>query len=369
MARIKILLVVGSNLMHGTERYVVDLARHLSRDKFSVTVATPEKGTLSEILASYNINEFVYNNGILNTFSWKGIVNLIKYLLKNRYDIIHSNFSIVPNIIGRLLGVKLNIEIKHGILIPDEILNNMTFRKKMHEKIKEYFVDCFIAISTNDKAKMVEYFGISGEKIKVIYNGIDIDNIIEYRKNKDEISESNKKEILIGTIGRFTYQKAHNILIEAFKKALPECPNARLVILGVGEDENELNEIISSNKMQDKIMLEKYKKNVYSYINKFDIFILTSRFEGVPYVLLESMIIGIPIISTKVGGIDNVLENNKTALLVENGNIEEIVRAIVRLYKNSALRAKLSENAFQEIQKYSVEKMVKNVENLYLKYF
>jgi hypothetical protein len=77
MAIKRVLLVVGNNMMHGTERYAVDLARHLSKEKFYVTVAVPEKGPLSDILSKYNINEFIYKNGKFNSFSLKGTINLI----------------------------------------------------------------------------------------------------------------------------------------------------------------------------------------------------------------------------------------------------------------------------------------------------
>jgi glycosyltransferase involved in cell wall biosynthesis len=362
----KILLVVANNLMHGTERYVIDLAKHLSNEKFIVTVAVPEKGPLSDILHQNNINEFVYFNGKFNKFSIKGSYNIFKYLRKNRYDVIHSNCGIIPNIIGKILGVKLNIEIKHGILIADEVLENMTMGNKFHEKIKQYFVDYFIAISQNDKEKMIKYFDIKENKIKVIYNGVDTENIIPYNKKLDYESESKKESLLIGTIGRFTYQKAQDILIHSFKIVLSEYPNMKLMIMGVGEDRKNIEKLICTENLQDKIILEDYKINVYDFIRKFDIFILTSRFEGVPYVILEAMNIGTPIISTRVGGIDNILTDGYSALLVEKGNVGKISNALIRLINNPMLRINLSNNAFAEVKKYSIEKMSKNVEDLYL---
>jgi glycosyltransferase involved in cell wall biosynthesis len=368
MRKKKILLVVGNNLMHGTERYAIDLARYLDPGLFEVTVATPEKGSLSELLQKYGIREFVYNNGKFNYFTFRGAVNLARHILKKRYDVIHSNFSIVPNMIGRILGVKLNIEIKHGILIPYETLNNLTRKQKFHEKMKEFFVDKFIAISENDKDKMIHYFGIDSSKIEVIYNGLDTEKVIQYRKSPDIKKESEKKSILIGTIGRFSYQKAQNVLIEAFEKVMDRCQNLKLIIIGAGENEKEMNDIVKNRNLSDRVTIEKYKEEIYDYIRKFDIFVLTSRFEGVPYVLLESMLIGTPIVSTRVGGIDNVLRDNYSAFLVDRENAGQVSEAINKLVKDPTLRVKLAANALSEVEKYDVRIMAENVKKLYLKY-
>lgn len=364
---IKVLLVVCSNRMYGTERYVVELAKNLSKEKFTVWVAVPEKGPLSDILKVNGINEIDYNNGKMNKFSLRGTLRLFKIIRKYRFDIIHTNAGIIPNILGKFLGVKVSIEIKHGILIPDEILDNMSLKDKYHEWLKQYFVDYFIAISDNDKKKMIKYFKIKEDKIKVIYNGVEYDKLLPYQKKKGNSEESLHKDfITLGTIGRFTYQKGQEILIEAFSKIYKRYNNVRLIIVGSGENEDSINRLIVSKNLQKNVFVEGYKENIYEYLKKLDIFILTSRFEGVPYVILEAMCIGVPIISTKVGGIDNVLENEIDAILTEKNDILDTERAMIKLIDNKDLRAKIVDNANVKIKRYSIELMVKNTEELYL---
>jgi glycosyltransferase involved in cell wall biosynthesis len=302
----------------------------------------------------------------MNTFTLKGVINLFKKIRNRNFDIIHGNAGIIPNILGKLLGVRLNLESKHGILISDEELYNMSFKLKLHEKIKEYFVDYFIAESENDKQKMIKYFRIKNEKIKVIYNGIDLKkkyltiatNI--YKSNNDE------KNIIIGTIGRLTFQKGIDLLIKAFANVADKINNIKLFILGSGENETYLKNVVIENGCENKVIFIKYNEDIYDFYNKLDIFILTSRYEGVPYVILEAMNYGLPIISTRVGGIDNILTNGYSALLVENCNTEEISNSLIRLIEDPLLRNKLSSNALIDVQKYSIEEMSKNVENFYL---
>ena len=235
---IKVLYVVCNNVMHGTERYVVDLARNIDKNIFSVCVATPEKGPLSDILQFYNIEEIIYNNGRMNLFTLKGAVKLFKQMFKKKFDVIHTNAGVVPNLLGKILRVKLNIEIKHGILIPDEILNTLSFKQKYHEKIKQYLVDYFIAISENDKKKMIKFFNIKEKKIEIIYNGVDLQNLLQYKKENVQNNNKHNDEIIIGTIGRLEYQKGHDVLIKAFSRVVNLYPKIKLLILGTVKDEN-----------------------------------------------------------------------------------------------------------------------------------
>jgi len=362
---IKVLLVVCNNVIHGTERYVLDLARNLDTRKFKVMVATPSAGPISETLKANNIEEIVYENGRMNRFTLKGTCNLFKKLRQGNFDIIHTNAGIIPNIIGKILRIKRNIESKHGILLPDEILEKMPLKTFLHEKIKEYFVDTFIVESDIDKEKMIKYFKIKSDKIKVIYNGIDITNKSLLSVTESDKVNNQKDGFLIGTIGRLTYQKGQDVLLKAFAIVCKSIKNVKLVILGSGEEESNLKKLVQDGGIEDKVIFENYREDFYGFIKGLDIFVLTSRFEGVPYVILEAMALGTPIISTKVGGIENVLRNNITALLIDKDNIQQIQNAIITLYNNPSLRLSLSNEAVNEIRKYSLKNMIDKVDGLY----
>lgn len=363
---INVLHIVCNNVVHGTERYVIDIIKSIDRNIFSISVATPSYGPLSLILKEMEVEEIIYDNDKMNTFTMMGAIKLLKKIYNRNFHVIHGNAGIIPNIIGKFLGVKLNIESKHGILFSEEVLENMTFIMKYHEKIKEYFVDFFIAESENDKKKMIKYFDINEKKIKVIYNGINLNKTISL--NVDSIDSSNKdtKEIVIGTIGRLTFQKGHDILIKAFKSVIEVSRKVKLIIMGSGEQEKNLMKMITDFGLNESVIIKKYNENFNDFFKKLDVFILTSRFEGVPYVLLEAMNNKIPIIATRVGGIDNILDDGKTGLLIEKENIKETESALLKLVVDTDLRNFLSSNAFKEVQKYSLESTVKSIEKLYI---
>ncbi len=364
---IKVLLVVGSNNFNGTERYAVDIARKLPKDKFEVWIATPEYGNLSEVLKEYNISEFVYSNHKLNKFSVNGALKLFSFIRKNKFDVVHANTGIIPCIAAKMLGVNLVLETKHGLFFTKENIENLSFRQRMHEKVKQYFVDYFIAISGNDKEKMVKYFKIDEKKIRVIYNGVDIDGLSDYRILKQEKGILNKNELYVGSIGRLTYQKAQNKLINAYLKLKDEFNKIKILIIGKGEDEEMLRTLIKQNKLEENIKIIDYKKNIFDYFLDLDALILTSRYEGIPYVMMEAMVIGVPVITTDVGGISNLIKSDYNGIIINADRSDDFKNAFEKLQNDRDYYNKIAKNAYNTIKDYSIDSSINNYINLYSK--
>ncbi|MEO8208919.1 MAG: glycosyltransferase family 4 protein [bacterium] len=359
---VKVLLVVSNSILNGTERCVINIAKSLNNENFEIWVATPEQGQLSDILKEYSIKEFVYNNGKIGKFSFHGSKNLYKFIKEKKFDIVHANSGIIPCVIGKLLGVKLCLETKHGLFFSQKELENISFKHKIYEKIKEYFVNYFVVVSDNDRERLIKFFNIKERKIKVIYYGIDLKKLEPFIKEK---SKFKKEKSVIGNIGRLTYQKGQDILIKSFLKLLSLEKNVELIIIGDGEDEQMLKNIIHENNLEEFIKIINYKKNIFEYFSSFDIFVLTSRFEGIPFVLYESMKLGIPVISTEVGGINKIIQNDYNGILIEVDNIDQTTNAMKRLISDKELYCKMRKNAIDSVEKYGLQNMVKEYENLY----
>lgn len=364
---IKVLLVVSNNLMHGTERYALELAEYLPKDIYDVYIATPAYGPLSDLIKQKNLKEIIYNNGAFDKFTLKGSLNLFKEIKKHKFDIIHANSGIIPCIIGKLLRIKLCIEIKHGIFYSDNQLEKISRITFFKEYIKQYFVNFFIAISENDKQRLIKFFKIKQNKIKVVYNGLNT-NEIDKQIVKDAAGQKNKSndEIVLGTIGRYNYQKAYDILVEAVDLVVSEKKNVQFYFIGTGEEESKIRQLVKEKNLVQYITFIGYTKEIFKYLLSFDIFVLTSRYEGVPYVLLEAMYMEIPIICTKVGGIDNILINNENALITESDSPYQTSQAILALISDSALRKKLAKNSKELISSFTSQKMALNTSDLYL---
>ncbi|MBI5401962.1 MAG: glycosyltransferase family 4 protein [Ignavibacteriae bacterium] len=359
---IRILYVVLGTALNGTERYVVDLAENLPRDEFKVFIATPQKSDLSEYLKKAELEEFVFENGDKNAFSFRGLKNIYRFIREKKIDIIHSNSGILPCLIGKFSSSRISFETRHGLFYTMKQLENLPLKRKIIEKVKQYFSDFQIAISYNDKEMLKKYFGIKEEKIKVIYNGIDENKFTQYRKATGSSSE---ELIKLVNVGRLTFQKAQDILLESVRKLKDEFTDFHLTIIGEGEDKFKLENYIEKYSLQKYVRIEKYRKDLFEYLQNFDILVMSSRYEGVPYVMLESMAIGLPVIMTDVGGIGNVIENGVSGLIIKEGSTDELKDAILTLSKDKKLFCELQINAIVTLSKYTIKNMIENYMHLY----
>ena len=361
---INVLLIVCNNMLNGTERYVLDLAKNLPKDEFDVTIATPLQGPLSAMISEMKLKEFNYNNGKIEFYSLKGLYNLYKYIKKERIDVVHANAKFQPCITAKLAGAKLTVETKHGIFYTSRQLKSLSGARIAYEKIKQLFVDRFIAISENDKKTMIKYFRINEKKISVIYNGIDI-NEIRTNAAYDKFIKVKDSGIVIGNVGRLTFQKAQEILLRAFNQLQVKIENLSLVLVGDGENENELKEYVKVNNLKDKVIFKGYIKDVYKELLKFDILALSSRYEGTPYVIFEAMALNIPVVTTDVGGIGNVLTDGYDALICPYDSPDSLVKSLEKMIIDKQLRENIIESAAETIRKYTISKMTSKVAELY----
>ena len=366
MDKINLLHVVCNDEFNGTERYVVDLAKNLNKDEFNVIVATPMKGPLSEILKENNVREEVYNNGKKYYYSLKGLYNLYRIMKSNKIDIVHANAKFHPCIAVVFAGVKLKIETRHGIFYSKKQLENLSFLRKVYEYAKQFFVNDFIATSENDKDTLIKYFKISRKKVSVLFLGIDFKDM----ENRSEGLFSYKPYIpgtdfIIGHIGRLTYQKAQEYLLEAFKIIAGKYEKARLVIVGSGENENILKKYIEENSLNDKIIFKGYIKDIYREMQTYHVHVLTSRYEGTGYVNLEAMALGVPVVTSNVGGATNFFTSGMDSIITEVENPASTAEAIGKLISDEKQRVILIKNAFNTVKKYSVQKMAEDTSAYY----
>jgi len=361
---IKVLLVVCNNVLNGTERYVLDVAGNLSPDEFDVTIATPLTGPLSELISEKKLKEFNYDNGKIEFYSLKGLFNLYKYIRKEKFNVVHANAKFHPCISAKLARVNLTVETKHGIFYTSRQLKKLSKFRIAYENIKQLFVDKFIAISENDKEAMVKYFRIREEKISVIYNGI---NIAEIKQNAgfDKFQKEISPDIIIGNIGRLTFQKAQEILLQAFNLLQAKIKNVKLILVGNGENENGLREYVKVNNLNDKVVFKGYIKDIYKELLNFDILAISSRYEGTPYVIFEAMALDIPVVTTDVGGISNILNDRYDAMICPYDSPGSLVKSLENIINDENLRKNIINSAGKTIKNYTIAKMASNVSDLY----
>lgn len=185
------------------------------------------------------------------------------------------------------------------------------------------------------------YFkGSLATKTYVIYNPLFI------RDDMKGISIQSTKEKRIVTVGRLHPQKNHKLMIETFNKFLTKNPEYTLTIYGEGVERENLERLIQELGLNEKVLLPGNSKYVHDEIKNAEIFLLTSRYEGMPNALIEAMAMGIPCISTKVSGATDLIKSGVNGILCES-DADSICEAMCQIVEDKVLAKDISQNSVQ----------------------
>lgn len=212
--------------------------------------------------------------------------------------------------------------------------------------------DKIITLTNHDKKSYTEKYKVNN--VRRIYNPID-HTIFKYRKNY------NKKSKKILSVGRLTYQKNFESLIEVAKNVTEKHPDWTFDIYGEGELREELQQKIDENNLTDKIHLKGQVNNLYSLYNEYSMLVMTSRYEGFPMTLLESMANGLPLIAFDVPtGPNEIIIENINGYLIKPFEIKSMCKKINYLIENEEERVRISENCNKQCDKYSLKNTIKD---------
>lgn len=234
---------------------------------------------------------------------------------------------------------------------------------KFHGILSQYFykkIQKVICVSQECEDLAIKRIPCLKYKIKTIYNPIDINKIIELGNQEDNTFKMPKGINIIG-IGRLSYEKAFDNLIKAFAKVSKERENVNLILLGEGSERKNLEQLKIELGIDDKVYMPGFVNNPYVFLKKSDLFVLSSRYEGLSTVLIESLALNKNIISTKCSGAQEILGNGQYGKLVEIDDIDELYNAIIQ-----ALDDTTSKNGIKQAYKFDKDQIIKEIERIIL---
>lgn len=189
-------------------------------------------------------------------------------------------------------------------------------------------------------------------------NGIDLSRCIVKE------SYARKDTFTVLHIGRFMDVKNHELLLRSFARFKGQHSDARLQLLGDGELKENMMQLAGQLNITDAVEFAGLQSNVYPWLHNADVFILPSKFEGMPMTLIEAMGTGLPIIASNVGGIPDMLSSQKEALLIEPKE-EKIIEALEMVYSDAKKREYWGRNALQRSSLFSSQAMARKYLQLY----
>jgi glycosyltransferase involved in cell wall biosynthesis len=170
---------------------------------------------------------------------------------------------------------------------------------------------------------------------------------------------------VIGSIGRLNEQKGHRYLLDAAARVFATMPDARLVLVGDGDQEPALRAQAQALGIAPRVVFAGHRTDVPALLESFDVFCISSTYEGTPLTLFEAMAAGKAIVSTAVDGCREVLEHERTGLLVPPRDAEALGQALARALSDPDLRRSLAEAARRESVRYDVRECVERMQALY----
>lgn len=373
----KILIVIDTLLGGGAEKVLYDTLKNINLSKYKVELFLIQnegmyRGKIKEL--GINIDYlFDERKDLCSNILYRKFKSMIIRILKCFY-------SKYPFLIKKLKNKNYDIEIAflegYSTVLIANRKNNFKKISWIHTDLKKHRalsfglekrsyqkIDKIICVSEDSKKSVLNLYPENKNKIEVIYNPIDKNNILKLSKEKANFN-FNKSKINIITIGRLTKIKGYDILLQSHNKLIKEGLDYNLIILGEGIERKNLEKYIKENNLENNTQLLGFKENPYPYLKEADIFVSSSRYEGYPLVLCEAVCLGKPIIATNCTGPKEILENSRYGLMAEVENVDDLAEKMKKLILNEELRKKYSDLSKERAEIFDIKKTMQEIEDL-----
>lgn len=375
----KILYAITKANFGGAQKYLYQLAYQAKNEGYGVVVVYGSDGLLEKKLSTANIKTIKISKlqRDINIFSdIHSFFELIKIFKKEQPDIIHLNSSKMGGVgalAAKIVGIKKIIFTIHGWAFNEP--RNPISKLLIKISYLATFLLChkIIAVSEAIKNQVTEIplYKLFNKKIILIKTSIPSPLYLQKDEAKEALSRILKTNIsektIIGGVSELHKIKGINYAIDAMAPVLKDHKNAIYIIIGEGEEKDNLNKQINKLGLSNQIKSVGFLADASKYMKAFDLFLFPSLSEAYGLVLIEAGFAGLPIIASKVGGISEIIEDNKTGVLIHPTNVTEITHSVNHLLNNKEIANTYAKNIKKEIViKNNLLKFYKETFSLYL---
>jgi glycosyltransferase involved in cell wall biosynthesis len=365
-SKIRTLFILENFRCGGGHRTVIDLLRHLDRNTFEPTLFFLErKGVyFSELPQDIKV---VFAHESLKYSKYLIPYYLVKLVAQARHsDVIIGALEQRPTYLAYLAAALTNRPAVGWVRVPlDE---GLQWVSKLHLiKLKIFYprLTRIVCVSKTVKWSVLKMAPVRVERLKVIYSPKDLNSIIEKSQKQlpDWAADVFQKPTLIA-VGRLSWEKGFDLLISAHAKVLKSGIEHNLIIVGDGPHRVKLQELVRQLEIADSVFMPGYISNPYPLIKKASALVLSSRFEGLPGVIIEALTLGKPVVATACGGPVEILCDGRAGVLVPPEDVNALADGMSRILSDRSLRDKLSTSDIERLRCFSTENIVPQWEQL-----
>lgn len=357
----KYAFMINSLQFGGAERVVQTLVNELC-DRYEVHLITLEGDVLFKIDDRVVLHDLAGGSNagsklVKMLFLVPLALKLKKYLKNNAISVVQSNLfrANYVNIIARLLGGR------HCVIIVDHTLPKRLYNEGLSGKINIFLIKALyqyaeVSISVSSKVyeQLISMVSLP-HNAHVINNPFDLKKISS--KSKEIVDDFNYVEdaFYLISVGRVNSIKRLDLIIKALN--LLDNENIYLIIIGKEEDVS-VSDLLSLSDNSENVCFLGEKSNPYKYMKNSNVFVLSSESESFGNVLIESMICGTPVISTRCGGPEDIIQDHCNGILIDSGDVKQLANAINEFFLGKSFMESQARNALSAVKLYELKKII-----------
>ncbi len=360
----------------GTRRHLMDVVTSLDPSRFQVTVACSARrdpaffNDIALMRAKCITVHLIPMRRAISPFSdLLALLRLVRFMRHTRFDVVHTHSSkagFLGRLAARLTGVPRIIHTPHTFPFQMKSSRPIRFAYFHLERFAARFTDRILCVCPSQR--VIAQRLINPARVVVIENGIGAPptpNVAERNRQQLELGIS-PGCLVVGMVGRFTLQKGHVHFIAATRQVAARLPDVRFILVGSGELKQRIERNIAAAGLQDRFILLGAREDVPDLVPLFDVVVLPSLWEGLPYALLEAMSAGKPVIASSVAGMADVIKNGDNGLLVPPEDSTALADAMLKLLENGELRSTMGHRARESLRhRCRLEDMIERLSSVY----
>lgn len=364
--KINVLQFICPTGFYGAERWILALAKNIDHNTVRCDLAVTQE-SLSQDLAivdQYPLGENQTFKLPMNGRFDLSVVNQLVDIIKSRkIDIIHTH-GYKSDIIGILAAKKSGIA---SVVTPHGFGKLRDWKLKLYVKLGCFslrFFDAVVPLSRQLYTEL-QQMGVKKKKLSYIANGVDLSEVYSIKTDQSFVIEDQKTK-RIGFIGALRQGKNVSQMLEVFNLVWLADNNVELVLVGDGDEREELELQAKGLPCYNAIKFLGFRADRLEILRSFDVFVLTSLFEGIPRCLMEALGMGVPIAAYDIPGVDQLIKHDVTGLLAPTGDIKTLASYWQRILNEDELSVRLSKNGLTFVnEKFSGVRMAREYTQLF----
>ena len=366
---LNVLHLINTGGPGGAETVYVEIVRHLDPERWHSVAVVPNREWMYDQLKAMDTEMVMTRSRV--PFDRRYFVRLAQVVRKRPIDLVHSHL-LGPSVTAGLLGVFLRVPVVstihgHGDLSSGESYRRIKFWAIRHGVTRVVFV------SEPLRQAFLDATPLAPEKTTVIPNGIDAGL---YAPGRDEAARAElgiaPDEFVIGAVGNLRRAKGYDVLLRAAALLKERGTGYRFVVVGQASGDffrdvfDELRGLRTQLGVERDVLFTDFREDVPRLMRAFDLYAITSHTEGFSLSTVQAMACGLPVVATRCGGPEQILDGGRAGVLVDANAPEQLADAVERLRQDAASRARLGATARQvALQRYAVEAQVRAYEEVY----